>query len=86
MTWAFGPLFPLFVILFAASLAGLENWGIVVDAGRNEGGGRGARVISPDDARVAVCVVPTDEEHAKFVDAFVRRGGAPWESREGCRA
>jgi acetate kinase len=45
-----------------ASLAGLEGWGIVVDPDRNDG--RGARVISPDDARVAVCVVPTDEEHA----------------------
>jgi acetate kinase len=43
----------------AASLAGLEPLGIVVDPERNE---RGAPVISPDDGRIAVCVVPTDEE------------------------
>ena len=43
----------------AASLAGLEPLGIAVDAVRNK---EGAPVISPDDARIAVCVVPTDEE------------------------
>jgi acetate kinase len=50
----------------AAAVAGLEMWGIEVDPARNEaGGGRGgARVVSPDGARVAVCVVPTDEELA----------------------
>jgi acetate kinase len=47
----------------AASLDGLDGWGIVVDPDRNSAG-RGARVISPDGARVAVCVVPTDEEYA----------------------
>jgi acetate kinase len=45
----------------AASLSGLESWGILVDAARNAAG---ERIISPGDARVAVCVVPTDEEHA----------------------
>ncbi|WP_426511451.1 acetate/propionate family kinase [Dactylosporangium sp. McL0621] len=45
----------------AASLSGLEPWGVTVDAARNEAN---ERVISPDGARVAVCVVPTDEEHA----------------------
>jgi acetate kinase len=44
------------------SLDGLAGWGIEVDAARNEG--RGLRVISPERARVAVCVVPTDEERA----------------------
>src|SRR5689334_17588689 len=42
-------------------LDGLDAMGIVVDATRN-GSGAGARLISPDTARVAVCVVPTDEE------------------------
>jgi acetate kinase len=45
------------------SLAGLQPMGITVDDGRN-GSGPDERVISPDDARVAVCVVPTDEERA----------------------
>jgi acetate kinase len=43
----------------AASLFGLDALGIAVDPERNR---RGDRVISPDGARVAVCVVPTDEE------------------------
>jgi acetate kinase len=47
----------------AEALAGLDPLGIAVDAARNTSG-VGARVISPDRARVAVCVVPTDEEHA----------------------
>lgn len=47
----------------AACLAGLQMWGIEVDPERNAHGD-GARVISPDGAPVAVCVVPTDEERA----------------------
>jgi acetate kinase len=47
----------------AASLAGLETLGIAVDPARNAAGD-GPRVISPDGARVSVCVVPTDEELA----------------------
>ena len=43
----------------AASLAGLAALGIETAADRNE---RGDRIISPDGAPVAVCVVPTDEE------------------------
>jgi acetate kinase len=46
----------------AGSLAGLDAFGIAVDEGRNTAGGTGERVISPDGGRVAVCVVPTDEE------------------------
>jgi acetate kinase len=46
-----------------ASLSGLEDWGIAVDPTRNSGG-EGARVISRPGTRVAVCVVPTDEEVA----------------------
>ena len=44
-------------------LAGLDVFGIAVDAGRNAAGD-GPRIVSPAGARVAVCVVPTDEEHA----------------------
>src|SRR5206468_91419 len=46
----------------ARSLAGLEPLGIAVDADRNAAPDRDGRVISPDGARVAVLVVPTDEE------------------------
>ncbi len=48
----------------AASLAGLEPWGIALDEARNNASGDSARVVSTPDARVAVCVVPTDEETA----------------------
>jgi acetate kinase len=43
-----------------ASLAGLERLGIAVDPARNADSGD--RVISPDGAEVAVCVIGTDEE------------------------
>jgi acetate kinase len=46
------------------SMAGLDALGISVDAQRNAAGGSGARVVSTDGARVAVCVVPTDEERS----------------------
>ena len=45
------------------SLDGLDALGIVVDPVRN-GSGEGPRVVSADGSRVAVCVVPTDEEQA----------------------
>ncbi|MEV1330782.1 acetate kinase [Micromonospora costi] len=44
----------------AAALAGLDRLGIAVDPERNAG--EGDRVISPDGAEVAVCVIGTDEE------------------------
>jgi acetate kinase len=44
------------------ALAGLEHMGIQVDPARNEAPGNGIRRISPDDAPVAVLVVPTNEE------------------------
>jgi acetate kinase len=44
----------------AAALAGMEPLGVAVDTERNR---RNAMIISPDGARIAVCVVPTDEEH-----------------------
>jgi acetate kinase len=43
----------------AASVSGLEALGIEVDPDRNE---THQPLISPDGARVAVCVTPTDEE------------------------
>jgi acetate kinase len=43
----------------AASLAGLQMWGIELDEARNAAG---ERIVSTDGAGVAVCVVPTDEE------------------------
>ncbi|WP_416976834.1 acetate kinase [Streptomyces sp. T028] len=46
----------------AAAVAGLETLGLAVDGGLNAVRGDEARLISPADARVAVAVVPTDEE------------------------
>jgi acetate kinase len=46
----------------AATLAGLERMGIVIDAERNEARSREARRISADHSEVAVLVIPTDEE------------------------
>jgi acetate kinase len=49
-------------VVRARSLAGLEALGIEVDAALNAAPEREARAISPASARVAVLVVPTDEE------------------------
>ena len=49
-------------LLRRRTLAGLDFFGIRVDDDRNELASREARRISPDDAPVAVLVVPTDEE------------------------
>ncbi|MEV7233446.1 acetate kinase [Streptomyces sp. NPDC051020] len=45
-----------------AAIAGLEGFGLAVDAGLNAVRSGEPRLISPDYARVAVAVVPTDEE------------------------
>ncbi|MFB7111571.1 acetate kinase [Streptomyces sp. NPDC056190] len=45
-----------------AALDGLEGLGLAVDRERNAVRGDGARLISPEGARTAVAVVPTDEE------------------------
>ncbi|MEF9906485.1 acetate kinase [Streptomyces sp. P9-A2] len=45
-----------------AAVAGLEGLGLGVDAERNGARGTGPRLVSPEGARVAVAVVPTDEE------------------------
>ncbi len=46
----------------ARSLEGLQALGIEIDPGRNEAPGDEARVVSSDDSRVTVMVVPTNEE------------------------
>jgi acetate kinase len=45
-----------------AALAGLEQLGLAVDNELNAAGGKEARLISPEHARVKAAVVPTDEE------------------------
>ena len=46
-------------VVRAQALSNLEALGITVDDERNS---KGENVISPEGAKVAVCVVPTDEE------------------------
>jgi acetate kinase len=49
-------------IIRAGALEGLELLGIEIDAARNESSERGPRLISTDTSRVAVLVIPTNEE------------------------
>ncbi|MEY9848421.1 acetate kinase [Streptacidiphilus sp. MAP5-3] len=58
-----------------ASLAGMDAMGIALDAVRNAVRGSTPRLISADSSRVAVAVVPTDEELeiAQQTFAVVRR-------------
>ncbi|MCS0634174.1 acetate kinase [Streptomyces sp. LP05-1] len=62
----------------AAAVAGLEELGLAVDAGLNAVRSDEPRLISPEYARVAVAVVPTDEELeiAQQVYALVRSEAA----------
>lgn len=46
----------------ARALAGMQGFGIEVDAARNEARESGERFISADRSRIAVLVIPTDEE------------------------
>jgi acetate kinase len=46
----------------AQALDGLAGLGIEVDPDRNAAPADGPRIVSPDGAPIAVCVVPTDEE------------------------
>ena len=64
------------VLVRAEALTGLERLGIRVDAARNAAVDGTEAVISPDDAEVAVLVVPTDEEWeiARQVVDVVRAG------------
>ncbi|MDX3854722.1 acetate kinase [Streptomyces sp. AK02-01A] len=59
-----------------AAVAGLEPLGLAVDAARNTVRSGEARIISPDDARVVVAVVPTDEELEIAQQTFALVGGA----------
>ena len=48
----------------ADAMAGLENFGIVIDTERNAARSREPRIISTEDSAVTVLVVPTNEELA----------------------
>jgi len=58
-------------VVRAETVEGLQLLGIGIDPARNRAPAAGARVISPDGARVAVLVVPTDEELAIAEQAAV---------------
>jgi acetate kinase len=60
----------------AAALDGLGELGLAVDPERNAAPGGGARLISPDGARVAAAVVPTDEEWEIATQTYALVGGA----------
>lgn len=62
-----------------AAVAGLEGLGLAVDGELNAVRGDEARLISPERARVAVAVVPTDEEMeiATQTYALVNESGNP---------
>ncbi len=49
-------------LIRAQALAGLEGLGIEIDESRNASADRGPRLISTDSSRVAVLVIPTNEE------------------------
>ncbi|MEU8570698.1 acetate kinase [Streptomyces pathocidini] len=57
-----------------AAMAGLEGLGIEVDAARNAVRGSSARIVSADGSRVAVAVVPTDEELEIATEAYALVG------------
>ena len=66
------------VAVRAGALDGLGLLGIAVDPDRNTAPSREPRLISPDGAPVAVCVIPTDEELeiAKETLELILTGGA----------
>ncbi|MFB7912931.1 acetate kinase [Streptomyces sp. NPDC056061] len=57
-----------------AAIAGLDGFGLAVDADLNAVRSGEPRLISPDHARVAVAVVPTDEELEIAVQTFALIG------------
>lgn len=61
----------------AATLAGLEHFGIIVDPVLNAAGNRHPRIISPDLSPVAICVIPTNEELEIATQALTLLGGQP---------
>lgn len=60
-----------------AAVAGLEELGLVVDADLNAVRSDEPRLVSPDYARVAVAVVPTDEELEIARQTFALVGAGP---------
>ncbi|MBP0456956.1 acetate kinase [Streptomyces montanisoli] len=75
-----------------AAVAGLDGLGLAVDPSRNAVRGGGPRLVSPDGARVAVAVIPTDEELEIAQQTFALAGagesgseGAHESRREGGR-
>ncbi|PGH48238.1 acetate kinase [Streptomyces sp. Ru87] len=60
-----------------AALSGLTALGIEIDPVRNALRGGGARLVSADSSRVAVAVVPTDEELEIAAQAYELVGAVP---------
>jgi acetate kinase len=60
-----------------AAVAGLEELGLAVDGDLNSVHGDGPRLISPPSARVAVAVVPTDEELEIATQTYALVGRGP---------
>jgi acetate kinase len=58
-----------------AALLGLDNLGVTMDSVRNAVRGSGARLISATGSRVAVAVVPTDEELEIARDTYAMARG-----------
>ena len=59
------------------SLSGLENYGIKIDAQKNEWSftGNAETCISADDSKTKIFVIPTDEELVMTEDAFALMQG-----------
>ncbi len=65
------------VALREEAVAGLEVLGIRIDPERNASAAHEARLVSADDSRVAVLVVPTNEELEIALQTVEATGGAP---------
>ncbi|MEU2339113.1 acetate kinase [Streptomyces sp. NPDC006654] len=66
-----------------AALAGLDGLGLVVDPEANAARTDGSRLISPAGARVAVAVVPTDEELEIAEQTYALVGSKPVSNSAG---
>ncbi|SFJ89293.1 acetate kinase [Streptomyces pini] len=64
-----------------AAVDGLEGLGLAVDAELNAAHGGGPRLVSPPTARVAVAVVPTDEELEIAGQTYALVGGGTMERK-----
>jgi acetate kinase len=58
-----------------AALSHLDEYGISVDPSLNQAPARTERTISPEGSRVAVCVIPTDEELEIATQSLAALGG-----------